>query len=697
MKGTNLLQQIQEGRIKHALQQMQSLAVQYRAGHLHTHIDNLLTNYDLLSQYYMAGAKDPERGRLLQKIKQESSLIWEELQEEIRITDAIGFPYSQIRDSRNSREVVSVDIFQNYHEGVCSRSAYEDMLRRLFNTFLTAIPLTSSQEELYNKIIFDASFDANEKCLAVTAISLNLWRKWDKVKCSLLFNTLRCDHIETGMRALCGICLSILLDPDKYTASDLYALLMDYPTLNRKIEALIRFIIRTAGTKRLSEKLRTEILPDLMKAGQKMQDRFEELSKDEDYHPEWMNSDNTDDIEAKIREFGELQMSGADVYFANFSELKRLSFFQLPHAWFLPFDKRHTAVSDLFSSNGKSVLDAFIENGALCNSDKYSFCLSIKQMPESQRQLIQSQLGGELEEQMNEGVPQLNAEEKWMRSANQYIQDLYRFFVLFPALAKQNRNPFHLSLEWSQTPLFTDGVLSMTQQITIADKLFAEHYYVQARAIYQVWEKDSPSASLYQKMGYATEKLSGNSTEALEFYRKADLLQPNDKWTLKHMAGILYAQEKYTAALHIYEELHKLTPDDPRITIKLCHCQGNMNLLEEALQTAFKIYWEHPNYIPAVIAIGDFSFQVGNHEQAQRYWETALMLSEQDTEKTLHIGVGLWSIGQRKRAQEVMRKILDTCTDEQRAVHYHTLKQRMLRMGEKGIDLSEIELFLDWL
>ena len=694
MNVTRFTHYLKQGRLKKALHEMLNLCTEHKLGQWSVQIENLLTHYDLLAKYYLDGVDDPEREKMLQKIQQEALLLGEELQEELLISEEVGFPYTQIRNARLHRDVFSINILQDYHEGLCERTAYEQMLRRWFDLLMTTTTYSDSETELYRTILNGTEFGNNEKCLAVTAVSLNLWRKWDKKKCILLLESLH-NEDEAGMRALCGISLSLLLHPDKYTAEDLYIMLIEHPTLHRRLEILIRLIIRTAGTKKLTEKLRTEVLPDLMKAGQKMQDKLEETQKDDEQNPHWKDISYDSDIEAKIREFGELQMSGADVYFANFADLKRISFFQLPYAWFLPFDKHHSSISELFTPNGKSVLDVFVDNGTLCNSDKYSFCISIKQMPEEQRKLVNSQLGQEMEEQLTEGIQKLSKEDRWMRMANQYIQDLYRFFELYPAFSKANKNPFGLALTWSKTPLFTKGIFSMSQQIALADRLFAEEHYQEALSIYQLWAAERNDATLYQRMGYATEKTTDNPSEAWELYQKADLLQPNDKWTLKRMANIAYVQGNYETALHLYEELSQLSPNDYRMAIKLCYCQEAMGQLETALQTAFKIHWEHSAYNLATIAIGDLSYQTGNYEQARKYWEMSLTQPDLSTEKRLHIGAGLWAIGLRSQAYELLRTELNTHHDERRL--YHKLREFMQNMKNNHINQSEINLFLDLL
>lgn len=687
---------LKQGRLKKALHLMLNISTEHKLGQWSVQIENLLTHYELLAKYYLAGVDDPEREKMLQKIQQEAISVWEEIEEELHIIQEVGFPYSQIRNARIQREAVSINLLQDYHEGLCERVAYEQMLKRVFDVLLTTTTYSDTEITLYKTILNGTEFGNNEKCLAATAVSLNLWRKWDKTKCMLLLESLNNEE-EPGMRALGGICLSILLHPNKYTAEDLYVMLMEHPTLNRRIDIFIRLIIRTAGTQKLSERLRTEFLPDLMKAGQKMQDKLDELPKDEEHNPNWKDVGYDSEIEAKIRAFGELQMSGADVYFANFAELKRLSFFQLPYAWFFPFDKQHSSIADLFNTNGKSVLDMFIENGTLCNSDKYSFCLSIKQMPEEQRQLIHGQLGQEMEEQLAEGIQKLSKEDRWMRTANQYIQDLYRFFELFPAFAKEHKNPFRLALTWSQTPLFTNGILSMNQQIALADKLFSEEHYKEAIEIYEHWADEMGDAGIYQRMGYAIEKTSRDTTQALTFYKKADLIQPNDKWTLKRMAGIEYAAGNHETALHLYEELHRLNPNDPRIALKLCYCQEALGLIEKALQTAFKIHWEQPDNSLATIAIGDLSHQTGNTEQALKYWDLSLTLADITTEKILHIGAGLWAVGQRTKAHELLHNELNKFNTRQRESICIKLRQFMQKAQSKHLSQSELNLFLDLL
>jgi len=70
----------------------------------------------------------------------------------------------------------------------------------------------------------------------------------------------------------------------------------------------------------------------------------------------------------------------------------------------------------------------------MCNSDKYSFCLSILQMPERQRNMMQQSFNLESEqmEEMAKDEALLKPDLVAKNISKQYIQDLFRLFKLHP-------------------------------------------------------------------------------------------------------------------------------------------------------------------------------------------------------------------------------------------------------------------------
>jgi hypothetical protein len=170
-------------------------------------------------------------------------------------------------------------------------------------------------------------------------------------------------------------------------------LLADQTRIAENFQNIIIQIIGTTETEKISRKLREEILPEMMKINPLLKDKMDAenfLNSDEwaEENPEWQEILDERGLSDKLKELSDLQLEGADVYMSTFSMLKNFSFFSQFSHWFLPFDTENSAVNQLFESDEKTILSAFVNSNVMCNSDKYSFCLSVLQMPESQRNML---------------------------------------------------------------------------------------------------------------------------------------------------------------------------------------------------------------------------------------------------------------------------------------------------------------------
>jgi hypothetical protein len=138
-------------------------------------------------------------------------------------------------------------------------------------------------------------------------------------------------------------------------------------------------------------------------------------------------------IADNIIEMNELQMQGADVFMSTFAHLKGFPFFSEISNWFMPFMTNHTAVIESLGSErwSKDFANILHASAFLCNSDKYSLCLSLSQAPASQRQMIAAQFSGENLQMQEEAKAELYRKSRERSNiSNRYIQDLYRFIKL---------------------------------------------------------------------------------------------------------------------------------------------------------------------------------------------------------------------------------------------------------------------------
>lgn len=103
-------------------------------------------------------------------------------------------------------------------------------------------------------------------------------------------------------------------------------------------------------------------------------------------------------------------MEGADTYMGTFAQLKSYPFFHQAAHWFYPFNRQTPAIADLFATDEikeKSFLNIMLQSPTFCNSDKYSFCLTLNSLPHSQRNMLTEDLG-EHNEMMQETSTKCN-------------------------------------------------------------------------------------------------------------------------------------------------------------------------------------------------------------------------------------------------------------------------------------------------
>jgi hypothetical protein len=90
-------------------------------------------------------------------------------------------------------------------------------------------------------------------------------------------------------------------------------------------------------------------------------------------------------------------------------------------------------------------MEALDKAPVLCNSDKYSFCFSIQSLPKENREFMTQGINAEMDQlkELEEDEELTQPGRKAEFISNQYIQDLYRFYKLFP-----RKNDFEDIFNW---------------------------------------------------------------------------------------------------------------------------------------------------------------------------------------------------------------------------------------------------------
>ena len=723
-KFKTILQLLINGQLKNAFTKTKVLAEELQIGSYSDRLEELQQNYSYLLHYYASGVKDPQRMLVYNKLIAKAYSLSAELQEELLQRNSSNFEYRQKRNFIQNKDRIlphqlleklkyfhaQTEILLNMeaeHQGELKRLYinYEINLALTFNHFWLSSSFHQEEKTLFNTLLQDSYKGWLEKSLTVSALTLNLWRMFDEGKLMLLFDCCHSSNQQVKQRALVGLC--ILLEKYKQilpffpSVRNRLVLLVDDKKMVDNFQQILIQLISTSETEKISKKLRDEILPEIIKISPILKDKMEadSLMNSEEWegeNPAWQEAIDKSGIADKIQELNDLQLEGADVYMSTFAVLKNFSFFSEMSNWFLPFDTQNSAISELFVSNDQNILHSFINNNLMCNSDKYSFCLSVLQMPDDQRKMLKQSFKTEsdqLQEMAKDEAiltPHLHAK----NISKQYIHDIFRFFKLHPQ-HNEFSDMFASPLTTHQSYLFDILANDTEFNIAIAEYYFAKSHFFQALELFErVIKKTEATADMMQKIAYAYQQI-GQIQNALLAYTKADLLQPDDVWTIRKMALCERLLGNFEKALSYYQHANFLKPMQNGVLLQIANCYTELGKYKEALKIFFKLDAEQGDNPKIWRAITWCSFVTWNIQKAD-YYIIKTLEHHPTAQDYLNAGHIAWCQRRLGDVVELYQKCL-SLQENNWELFMEGFNKDKVHLIENGIEKDEIPLMLDLL
>ena len=713
---------LSKGKLKHAFERARVLNDELKSSVINDKLNAMEENYRFMLRYFLDGVQDTERKSLFNKLVAQVFSIAAQLRDELLTRDSSNYEFSQKRyfpftpQLTNDELVSALDRKEKLAEiqdaegdsepqkGQIQQN-FEQVANYIFHYFwLTSNYDADGKMDVFRRVISDDYTDFVPKSLLVSALTLNLWRTFDEQKLGLLLDACKSSDLHTRQRALTGLCF-VLAKYNRFipyfpAIRNRLVLLTDDAAVAANLQNIIIQIIATTETDEISRKLQQEIFPELMKLRPMMDEGLDveglmNLDEWAEQNPEWEEKLEKSGVADKMKEFADLQMDGADVYMSTFAMLKSFPFFNGLSGWFMPFDAENTAVKPLFSDNEKSLVTAFLNSNVMCDSDRYSFCLSVLQMPDMRRAMMKQSFNEAAEqlEEMDKDEAILSPHIHAKNISKHYIQGLFRFFKLFPQHS-DFADMFSVSLILHKSYLF--DLLSVDEQLkmNIAEYYFSKKLYAQALELFNEIEKETePTSALYQKIGYSYQQTS-QLFQALEAYRKADLIQSDDYWTLRKMALCYRLTGNTQKALDTYNHLNFIKPGQLSVLLQIANCLIELQKTDEALKVLLKMNEDFEENLKVWRAIIFCSFKAGNLQQAAYFG--ALLLEKPDLAAydyvlSAHVD---WCLHDTKKALSSYRKGLEILQNNWEQFVALFL-QDIETLKANGVDEQEIPLILD--
>jgi len=575
-------------------------------------------SYTLMLKYLSNGFVDPQRADILTNIRQslhvlndrsyialqeaESHQVFYARRRELANKPLVGI----IEDYREALKTLSLmtsipDTQQDKKAILAARHVAEDAETRLFNKVWCTFPLNTEDANSLQLSIMGDILPVHARCLLVSALFVGLMKFYDEAKLSLLLEAyLSSDSRQVQLRALVCAVLTLVAHKRRVGLSkainNRLETLMDNPEFVNDLWVIQVQLARSRNTENVRQRVRNDFIPNLMKVRPDIIDKIKDQDfqaldlTDEAANPDWQQWLDNSGIARKMEEFNEMQSEGSDVFIATFAHLKSFPFFKTLSNWFMPFHDKHSIVDETLGHDARSLATIIEQTPYLCNSDKFSFCLSLGSLPGSQREMLSAQL----EEQtaaFREASSDVEADEVKQRGyiVNQFVQDLYRFFKIF-----SRRHEFVAVMDDPTIDLTSCKLLMPAVHDTHVLELLGELYlknafYEDAIRCFKLLENTESEIDehLYQKIGFAYQN-AGKLEEAIKYYERYDLLHENDVWNLRHIAACHRALGHSTEALSRYRQAEAINPENVAIALTIGHVLLEQNLTNEALQQYFK-------------------------------------------------------------------------------------------------------------
>ena len=631
---------------------IKQLADELGRGDVNDELERLRISYTFMLKYLEQGVIDPQRDEILSNIRQSlytlndqcfiglmeptSPEVFYARRRELGSTSLVDIVEEYRAVQRELSLVQPVTEAQNVgNRAILSRLQQAESLEtKLFNRVWSTFPLSTDDTETLKLCISGDILPVHTRCLIVAALLLGLMKFYDENKLFVLLEAYSMsDEPEVQIRALICAMLALLAHKKRTSTSkgvqDRLAALLDTEEFDRDVWGIQLQLARSRNTENVKQRVRNDLIPNIMKMRPDIIDKLKDKDSqvidlsDIEANPDWQEWLDQSGITRKIEEFNAMQVEGSDVFIATFAHLKTFPFFKTLSNWFIPFFPAHSAVIENLGANRLAIADMVQHAPYLCNSDKYSFCLSLGALPDSQRSMMSAQL-----EEQNAALDEVRQTElpddrrQRMGIITAFVQDLYRFFKLF-----SRRREFIAVMD--------DPGLDMTDCLPLAQitrdahilellgaMYFKNAFYDDAIKCFTRLEgmDDVTDDHIYQKIGFAYQN-AGNTEKALNYYLRYELIHDDDAWNLRHIAACYRAQGKYEQALNYYRRAEALTPDNVALVLTIGHVLLEQNRANDALQQYFKADLMNGAKHRAWRPIAWCSFLLSDYDRALDYYD----------------------------------------------------------------------------
>lgn len=670
---------LMDKRLSNAIDVLEQLYSQRPSLIGHGEFDSIKSDYQLMVDYMGKGFPDSHRESLYKTLLQRLYRVTADLEISWRCKNVSAYANSfRVADHLNTSHDFVRTVLESFVSDVAllslqpeetreekSKELYErhhSFINRLFNALWTSCQWTDNDSSFYTDLLLSPTVVSADQQVIVSAISLSAMNQFDINKFKMLVKVYQAasdQHVK--QRALVGWVLSIFEGMDIFPEQDaiIHELCSSQAVAKELLTLQIQFFYSSDAEKD-NDKIQRDIMPDIMRNSNLTIGRLGIMEKKEDALESILHQDadekRMEQLEEKVRKMMDMQKQGSDIYFGGFRQMKQFPFFYDMVNWFTPFYLDHPALRPVIQKLGDTkFLETLMNRSNFCESDRYSLAFALEQIINQLPSNIKEAIGSDA---MLGPLAESDDTEDAISIRRTYLQDLYRFFRLYPT-ANNFINPFEDSGKGDfvgDTFFFTYKSFIGTGldevKLRLAMHLYKHQQMTELADLLTTFQSDDPRYAIL--MGYTNISL-GKAEYAYPFFDKALKIEADNQWALKGKARAALESEDYQTAEEVYALLLVLEPNNKNYTMNRCVALLKLGRTSEVREELFRLDYQYPNDMNVKRILAWAMLTDKSLDKAAQLYESLLSTSPAN-EDYLNAGYCQWAKGDMKRAVELFRE-----------------------------------------
>ena len=707
---------IDNGRLGEALELLRSLPQSEMPYDLRAAVESAGEHYRYMLRYFADGAADPGRRDSYDDLRAELRTIVDRAYRGMMARTTSTLYYNTLRtlamhperslatvaaemDAMRERVASSFDVSGVDAQADAERRQLRVLGKELFDRAWITFPLDKASAESIDRLLGpDSAAGHGTRMQLIAALGLGLLEFYDPARIAALAEVLdSTGSDDEAYAATTWLLVAMFRYRKRRHPRGVRARLTaasEHPLWQRRVRDVYLELLRARDTERVVNRVRDEIMPDIIRLGKDMMDKnngklgLPDITDGTDINPEWEDRMRESGMYDRMREFSELSADGADIFMGAFSHLKNYPFFSDLYAWFTPFDDTQPAVSDALAGDMASFVELLCRMPMPCDNDKYSILFTVLATPAGKREMMARQLDSQRAAMESAGM-----DGAYQRAgARNYVQNLYRFFKLF---GRRNEffDPFARKFFLNGIELADSALRDADTLRATAELLFRIQAWDDARMVYETLEAVAePSAEIYQKKAYCYEQ-TGHHAEAADSYSYADLIDGTSAWTLRRLGACLRRSGQPARAAEVLSRLCRMQPDSEPAALNLAYAHIEAGHYADALRqlAAVEAMGAAPRKLNRPMAWS--AFMSGDFDTARRKYKEVLA-DEPDGSDYLNMGHLAWDEGRVADAIALYRRAMEASGLDIAGLE-KAIRVDLPSLAPMGADVAELPLLLD--